>query len=187
MPEFIALADGSLAVKGRNLLLGTKTPYAWHGSDTRSVSDISVPGKFVQVGSAAYSNAYILMHERTCVPDASRNLHKMDEWLTLSLDVKVSGRTAGRVYASYDLRQTGSYPQKDQTMVDISDHTEWTRTSVPVKVDLVKNEAQIMSPFIITCRDCNQGITVEWQNMKLEFGSEPTAYSPAPEDEEVTT
>lgn len=125
------------------------------------------------------------MHERTSVPDASRNLHKMDEWLTLSLDVKVSGRTAGRVSASYDLRQMGPNSQKDVAVVDITDHTEWTRTSVPVKVDLVKNEAQIGSLFVIYCRDCNQGTTVEWRNMKLEVGDTGSEWTPAPE--EVTT
>lgn len=61
----------------RNLLLDTQTPYAWHNSDTDSASDISVPGKFVQPGSAAYSNAYLWIQKRTCVPDASRNLHKV--------------------------------------------------------------------------------------------------------------
>lgn len=34
MPEFITLADGSLAVKGRNLLIGTEaTPFSYAPED----------------------------------------------------------------------------------------------------------------------------------------------------------
>lgn len=167
---------------GRNLLLGTQSLYAWSGSDTRSVSDISVPGKFVQTGSATTANAYLWVDGRTCVPDASRNLHKMDDWMTLSLDVKVSGRTSGTVEAGYDLRQTGLNAQKDATTTSITGCTDWTRVSLPVHIDIVKTEAQIRSLFLVQCRGCNQGTTVEWKNMKLEIGPEGSDFTPAPED-----
>lgn len=167
---------------GRNLLIGTSSPYPWDGSDYPNAVNLSTAGKVIHTDGSNHFDAYIWLHHRTCFVDPIYALHKIGEYLTLSVDVKIAGSSGGTTLFQFDLRHQSWGTERYLTRVYFTGDTDWKRVYLPLKASQAQNEESVMSLFCVDCTNCPIDTTVEWKNMKLEVGPEGSDWTPAPEE-----
>lgn len=167
---------------GRNLLIGTSSPYPWDDSDYPNAVNLSTAGKVIHTDGSNHFDAYIWLHHRTCFVDPIYALHKIGEYLTLSVDVKIAGSSGGTTLFQFDLRHQSWGTERYLTRVYFTGDTDWKRIYLPLKASQAQNEESVMSLFCVDCTNCPIDTTVEWKNMKLEVGPEGSDWTPAPEE-----
>lgn len=167
---------------GRNLLIGTSSPYPWGGSDYPNAVNLSTAGKVIHTDGSNHFDAYIWLHHRTCFVDPIYALHKIGEYLTLSVDVKIAGSSGGTTLFQFDLRHQPWGAERYLTRVYFTGDTDWKRIYLPLKASQAQNEESVMSLFCVDCTNCPIDTTVEWKNMKLEVGDTGSEWTPAPEE-----
>lgn len=190
MPEFITLADGSLAVKGRNLL--------------KQSCPLVVGNWINNGGSPAIDNAVLYDGKPTLrlnlgagivyypIPRATQT-NNVEDWVPMivgqtyvySMCLKAEGTVNHALYVPlhWHFKNTAGDPNGNQEFI-LNGGTitvgEWS-----VIWTKFKTIHKWMRPFIYTGQNPAVPVNIAW--IKLEYGDEFTGPSAAPEDEEVTT
>ena len=166
MPEFITLADGSLAVKGRNLLRYTQTTELEStdaGHLQTRLLPLAIDCKALQGQNIAIS---IQCDCENAVAKTTSGPNRMGYELNVGFEDGTSQYIGMWVNFSSTPRTVHSKFSKTYTILD-----KPIKRATPSRLYLqhfTADSAKVSKP-------------------KLEFGTEATPYSPAPEDEEVTT
>ena len=172
MPEFITLADGSLAVKGRNLAHGRlyteDDPYVHESSKKDGYKIIrGVYCVFPSGGTAMFS----FRTDRTM-----GNTHGSDAGIAINPTIWLY------YYETIDAVATGKWTQAKHvnTLRQAEDGRWYASVDIPERFPGCNFRFNTYS----------DGIEVQkakvW-DLSLTYGDELLPYSPAPEDEEVTT
>lgn len=190
MPEFITLADGSLAVKGRNLL--------------KQSCPLVVGNWINNGGSPAIDNTVLYDGKPTLrlnlgagivyypIPRATQT-NNVEDWVPMivgqtyvySMCLKAEGTVNHALYVPlhWHFKNTAGDPNGNQEFI-LNGGTitvgEWS-----VIWTKFKTIHKWMRPFIYTGQNPAVPVNIAW--IKLEYGDEFTGPSAAPEDEEVTT
>ena len=170
MPEFITLADGSLAVKGRNLLANTAGVSLEHSGDTAGQSHMSDRIWTIQKQSEFGGN-----------------------WLTCSAQVDIDNAVANSESGAHRIgfelvtfNKEGAVDQYLDCWLNLSAGndpvTYHGRIYQTFQTHANLQEAAAPGRFYIQRLIAD---SAKISNVKLEFGTEATPYSPAPEDEEA--
>lgn len=190
MPEFITLADGSLAVKGRNLL--------------KQSCPLVVGNWINNGGSPAIDNAVLYDGKPTLrlnlgagivyypIPRATQT-DNVEDWVPMivgqtyvySMCLKAEGTVNHALYVPlhWHFKNTTSDPNGNPEFISnggVIKVGEWS-----VIWTKFKAIHKWMRPFIYTGQNPAVPVNIAW--IKLEYGDEMTGPSAAPEDEEVTT
>lgn len=191
MPEYIILADGSLAVKGRNLLKGfTKTiPDLWSNNSAHwpIAGNISstVDGYVCKRVSRTEpeKNPSVISLYNT-IPGSQLTIQKLKgETITVSCYVRASSETTCTLMAtlldgSNNINNSGG---------SFAIGPEWTQIHMTISMGFnMSNQGMVrISPFVVTIPESQRdgSFWVEYSRIKLEFGTEATPFSYAPEDE----
>lgn len=190
MPEFITLADGSLAVKGRNLLYQS-CPLVignWNNNGALCVmdSDTLYDGKptlktFLGGGIRYYP-----------IPRTSHS-ENVEDWVpmvigqtyTYSMCLKAEGTVAHGWQVPLHWHFKNSNGETNQSPTFISNGGTITVGEWSIIWTRFRANHKWMRPFIYTGQNPAVNVNIAW--IKLEYGDEMTGPSTAPEDEEVTT
>lgn len=184
MPEFIKLIDGSLATKGRNLLLNSYPLKIqnWLGQTTSTMdTTVLYNGKptvktCLGTGLVYYPGGFTTEDVTKWVPMI------VDQTYTFSMCIKVEGT----VYHGIDeplhwhFRNPGdttNYTPYDRKISGTMKIGEWSIISTTFKAS-----KQYMRPFIYTGQNPAIPVNIAW--IKLEYGDMRTEPSAAPEDME---
>lgn len=184
MPEFIKLIDGSLATKGRNLLLNSYPLKIqnWLGQTTSTMdTTVLYNGKptvktYLGTGLVYYPGGFTTEDVTKWVPMI------VDQTYTFSMCIKVEGT----VYHGIDVPlhwhfrnpgDTTNYTPYDRKISGTMKIGEWSIISTTFKAS-----KQYMRPFIYTGQNPAIPVNIAW--IKLEYGDMRTEPSAAPEDME---
>ena len=165
MPEFITLADGSLAVKGRNLVRNTQTAEL-SGTNADHVESALLP---ISLPAALQGQKVTVSVQFDCDNAVA----------------KTSGPHQRMGYEVCVLFEDGTYEyprcwiEFNSTPRTVHDRLSRTFTISNKPIKEITSSRLYLQNFTADSAKVSKA--------KLEFGSTATAYSPAPEDEEVTT
>ncbi|WP_305180961.1 hypothetical protein [Faecalibaculum rodentium] len=190
MPEFITLADGSLAVKGRNLLYQScplvvgnwKNNGALCVMDSETTYDEKPTLKTVLGGGIRY------------LPDAGLNYSdNVEDWVPMvpgqtyiySMCLKAEGTVSHDWNVPLHWHFKNSNGEAVQSPTFISNGGTITVGEWSIIWTKFRSNHKWMRPFIYTGQNPAVPVNIAW--IKLEYGDEFTGPSAAPEDEEVTT
>lgn len=177
MPEFITLADGSLAVKGRNLLTGSKG-IVLTGTDYPSTVKLET-GKTTVTGAGKW-NAYKI----DPVPEEwAREITSSKTDLTFGIDIKATGLVT-RVPVTFEIRSRDHQNRivSDTMWIEPEMNGKWHRLSGTVK-NVEKRPLALILFRSVTLAAADVGATIEYRKMNLIFGDEPYPWTSAPEEE----
>lgn len=190
MPEFITLADGSLAVKGRNLL--------------KQSCPLVVGNWINNGGSPAIDNAVLYDGKPTLrlnlgagivyypIPRAT-STGNVEDWVPVivgqtyvySMCIKAEGTVTHAQSVPlhwHHMDNEGDPYQQPSDIVTSGTIVPGEWSVIHTKFTAVK---KWMRPFIYTGQNPAVPVNIAW--IKLEYGDEFTGPSAAPEDEEVTS
>lgn len=192
MPEFITLADGSLAVKGRNLLKGftVHVPALWSNNtagypvtNDNTESD-GYPAYRVRRTNPTLNPSVMSLYNGIYGDHLTRYNLK-GETITASCYVRASMPTTTTMMA---MAQEGSQ-SVNAIGGSFAIGTEWVQISRTLTLDFDLTDKSVIrvSPMQMTIPESQRdgSFWVEYSRIKLEFGTEATPFSYAPEDEEA--
>lgn len=165
MPEFITLADGSLAVKGRNLIRNTQTAEL-SGTNADYVQSAPFPISL----PAALQGQKVTMSVQFDCDNAVAKTSGTYQRMGYEIDIHFEDGT--RQYI-------GAWIRFSSTPRTTHERLSKTFTVLNKPIEEMNNSRLYLQNFTAD--------SAKVSKPKLEFGTEPTPYSPAPEDEEVTT
>lgn len=190
MPEFITLADGSLAVKGRNLLKQScpLKPGNWitNGGGCTLDTEITYEGNPTLRTSLGGGIQYYPVPRTSSIQDPTYWLPVIPgQTYTYSMCLKAEGTVnhapAVPLHWHFVDNEGDNYPQPSNVVA--------SGTIVPGEWSVIHTKFTArnkwMRPFVYTGRSPAVPVNIAW--IKLEYGDEMTGPSAAPEDEEVTT
>lgn len=188
MPEFITLADGSLAVKGRNLLYQSCPLVVgnWNNNgalcamDSETTYDGKPTLKTVLGGGIRYYPIPRTTHSEN-----------VEDWVpmvpgqtyTYSMCLKAEGTVAHGWMAPLHWHFKNSNGEANQSPTFISNGGTITVGEWSIIWTKFRSNHKWMRPFIYTGQNPSVTVNIAW--IKLEYGDEMTGPSAAPEDEEV--
>lgn len=190
MPEYIILADGSLAVKGRNLLYQS-CPLVignWNNNGTPCVMDSETlyDGKPTLKTVLGGGIRYYPIPRTTHSENVEDWLPMVpDQTYTYSMCLKAEGTVAHGSQVPLHWHFKNSNGEAIQSPTVISNGGTITVGEWSIIWTKFRSNHKWMRPFIYTGQ--NPAVTVNIAWIKLEYGDEMTEPSAAPEDEEVTT
>lgn len=188
MPEFITLADGSLAVKGRNLLKQScpLKPGNWitNGGECTLDTEITYEGNPTLRTSLGGGIQYYPVPRTSSIQDPTYWLPVIPgQTYTYSMCLKAEGTVAQAwnvpLHWHFADNEGDNYPQPSNVVA--------SGTIVPGEWSVIHTKFTArnkwMRPFVFTGRSPAVPVNIAW--IKLEYGDEMTGPSAAPEDEEV--
>lgn len=190
MPEFITLADGSLAVKGRNLLKQScpLKPGNWisnYDGECRLDTEITYDGKPTLRTSLGAGIQYYPVPRTSTIHDPTFWLPVIPgQTYTYSMCIKAEGTVTHAQSVPlhwHHMDNEGDPYQQPSDIVTSGTIVPGEWSVIHTKFTAVK---KWMRPFIYTGQNPAVPVNIAW--IKLEYGDEFTGPSAAPEDEEVT-
>ena len=188
MPEFITLADGSLAVKGRNLLKQScpLKPGNWitNGGGCTLDTEITYEGNPTLRTSLGGGIQYYPVPRTSSIQDPTYWLPVIPgQTYTYSMCLKAEGTVkhapAVPLHWHFVDNEGDNYPQPSNVVA--------SGTIVPGEWSVIHTKFTArnkwMRPFVYTGKSPAVPVNIAW--IKLEYGDEMTGPSAAPEDEEV--
>lgn len=190
MPEFITLADGSLAVKGRNLLkqscpLKLGNWISNYDGECRLDTEITYDGKPTLRTSLGAGIQYYPVPRTSTIHDPTFWLPVIPgQTYTYSMCIKAEGTVTHAQSVPlhwHHMDNEGDPYQQPSDIVTSGTIVPGEWSVIHTKFTAVK---KWMRPFIYTGQNPAVPVNIAW--IKLEYGDEFTGPSAAPEDEEVT-
>ena len=163
MPEFITLADGSLAVKGRNLIRNTQT-VELSGTNADYVQSAPLPISLPTALQGQTVTASVQFDCDNAVAKTSGTYQRM-------------GYEACVLFEDGTYGYPGCWIKFNSTPRTVHDRLSQTFTIPNKPIKKIFSSRLYLQSFTAD--------SAKVSKPKLELGTEPTPYSPAPEDEEV--
>ena len=172
----------NLSIGGRNLLLNSEYGYPLTGTDTSNIT--SNLNNVITTKATGMGNSYCWLINGS-INFISIDIEELTKLIntdfSFSMDIKVTG-TFTNLRASIDLRNSNTKqlhivagkltnPKSDQ----------WIRIAGSAKLKDVGKKA-IQSLLCFNWDNSTVGSTIQYRNVKFEFGNKATDWTPAPED-----
>lgn len=172
----------NLSIGGRNLLLNSEYGYPLTGTDTSNIT--SNLNNVITTKATGMGNSYCWLINGS-INFISIDIEELTKLIntdfSFSMDIKVTG-TFTNLRASIDLRN-GNTKQLHIVAGKLTNpkSDQWIKIAGSAKLKDIGKKA-IQSLLCFNWDNSTVGSTIQYRNVKFEFGNKATDWTPAPED-----